>query len=70
MDRGPFMVPFLDHSVCLEVHGGVGFYVVALVNGTGKVNCIVFIAVDAEDLLWFGLDLSDKVHQLAAIGMT
>src|SRR4030042_6314599 len=44
--------------------------VIALVNGTCKIDGIVLIAMDAEDLLGTRLDLPDEVHQLPAIGMT
>jgi hypothetical protein len=56
-----------DHAVCFEIHRGVRLNVVTLVNGTCKVNGVVFIPMNAEDLLGFGLDLPDIVHQLPAI---
>ena len=56
-----------DHSVRLEVHGRVRFDMVALVNGTCQIDRVIFIAVDAEDLLRARLDLADVIHQLPAI---
>ena len=58
-----------DHAVCFEIHRGVRLDMVPLVDGTRKVDRIVLIPVDAEDLLGFGLDLPDIVHQLPPIRM-
>jgi hypothetical protein len=40
---------------------------IPFVNGTCEVNGVIFIAVDAEDLLRTRLDLADVVHQLATV---
>ena len=59
-----------DHSVRLEVHGRVRLDMVAFVNGTCQIDRVIFIPMDAEDLLRARLDLANIIHQLPAIGVT
>jgi hypothetical protein len=40
---------------------------IPFVNGTGKVDGVILVAVDAEDLLRTRLDLADVVHQLPPV---
>jgi len=56
-----------NHAVGLKVHGGVGLDMVALVDGTGEVDRVILIPVDAEDLLGARGDLANVVHQLPPI---
>src|SRR5208283_3926775 len=59
----------LYHTVRLKVHRRVCLDVVTLVNGTGKIDGVILVAVDTEDLLGPRLDLADVIHQLPAIGV-
>ena len=56
-----------DHAVGLEVHGRMRLDMIPLVYGTCKIDGIVLIPVNTEDLFRARLDLPDVVHQLPPV---
>ena len=58
-----------DHAVRLKVHRRMRLDMVPLVDGTGKIDRVVLVPVNTEDLLGSRLDLADIVHQLPPVGM-
>ena len=55
------------HAVCLKVHGRVRLDMVALIDGTRKINRVILIPMDTENLLGARLDLTNIIHQLPTI---